>query len=94
VNATATVSSAPGVRHSRAALFAAATGFFVITLDAVVVNVALREISLDLGATITGLQWIVDGYTLLFASCLLSAGAFSDRIGARRAYAIGMPHSS
>ncbi|MGY3317220.1 MFS transporter [Arthrobacter sp. TE12232] len=79
-----------GVRHSRAALLAAVTGFFVITLDAVVVNVALRQISLDLGATITGLQWIVDGYTLLFASCLLSAGAFSDRVGARRACAIGM----
>ena len=90
MNVTTTVVSAPGLRHSRAALFAAVTGFFVITLDAVVVNVALRQISLDLGATITGLQWIVDGYTLLFASCLLSAGAFSDRIGARRAYAIGM----
>ncbi|BCW72350.1 MFS transporter [Arthrobacter sp. NicSoilB8] len=90
MNATTTVLSVPELRHSRAALFAAVTGFFVITLDAVVVNVALREISLDLGATITGLQWIVDGYTLLFASCLLSAGALSDRIGARRSYAIGM----
>lgn len=90
MNSTTTIAAAPGLRHSRAALFAAVTGFFVITLDAVVVNVALREISLDLGATLTGLQWIVDGYTLLFASCLLSAGAFSDRIGARRAYAFGM----
>jgi EmrB/QacA subfamily drug resistance transporter len=90
LNATITVAPAPALRHSRAALFAAVTGFFVITLDAVVVNVALRQISLDLGATITGLQWIVDGYTLLFAACLLSAGAFSDRIGARRAFAIGM----
>ena len=90
MNVTTTVVSAPGLRHSRAALVAAVAGFFVITLDAVVVNVALRQISLDLGATITGLQWIVDGYTLLFASCLLSAGAFSDRMGARRAYAIGM----
>ncbi|MFE4838122.1 MFS transporter, partial [Arthrobacter sp. NPDC056691] len=89
MNTTTTLTPA-GVRHSRAALLAAVTGFFVITLDAVVVNVALRQISLDLGASITGLQWIVDGYTLLFASCLLSAGAFSDRVGARRAYAIGM----
>ncbi|GAA2145613.1 MFS transporter [Arthrobacter humicola] len=89
MNTTTTLTPA-GVRHSKAALLAAVTGFFVITLDAVVVNVALRQISLDLGATITGLQWIVDGYTLLFASCLLSAGAFSDRVGARRAYAIGM----
>ena len=76
--------------RSRAALIAALIGFFVVTLDAVVVNVALRQISTDLHTSMAGLQWIVDGYTLLFAACLLSAGAFADRIGARRAYVIGM----
>lgn len=74
----------------RAALIAAVIGFFVITLDAVVVNVAVHEIGRDLGASMTGLQWIVDGYVLLFAALLLSAGALSDRVGARRAYVIGM----
>lgn len=87
---TLSTSTASQSGSARASLTAAVIGFFVITLDAVVVNVALREISLDLGITMTGLQWIVDGYTLLFASLLLSAGAFSDRIGARRAYVIGM----
>jgi ribose/xylose/arabinose/galactoside ABC-type transport system permease subunit len=37
----------------------------------------------------TGLQWVLDGYTLMFAALLLSAGSFSDRIGGSRAAAIG-----
>jgi EmrB/QacA subfamily drug resistance transporter len=65
-------------------------GFFVVTLDAVVVNVALPSMRRDLGGGITGLQWVVDGYTLLFAALLLSAGALSDRIGARRAATAGL----
>ncbi|MFN2533964.1 MAG: MFS transporter, partial [Pseudonocardiaceae bacterium] len=71
-------------------LVAAVLGFFVITLDAVVVNVALPSIRRDLGGGITGLQWVVDGYILMFAALLLSAGALSDRVGARRAFAAGM----
>jgi MFS family permease len=62
----------------------------VITLDAVVVNVALPSIRGDLGGGITGLQWVVDGYTLMFAALLLTAGALSDRVGARRAFAVGL----
>ncbi|MBV9133216.1 MAG: DHA2 family efflux MFS transporter permease subunit [Chloroflexi bacterium] len=65
-------------------------GFFVITLDAVVVNVALPSIRDDLGAGMTGLQWVVDAYTLLFAALLLSAGALSDRFGARQAFGAGL----
>jgi MFS transporter, DHA2 family, methylenomycin A resistance protein len=72
------------------ALAAAVLGFFVITLDAVVVNVALPSIRHDFGASMTGLEWVVDGYTLLFAALLLSAGALSDRVGARRAFTAGL----
>lgn len=75
---------------ARLTLAAAVLGFFVVTLDAVVVNVTLPSISADLGGGITSLQWVVDGYTLTFAALLLSAGSLSDRIGARRAFAIGM----
>lgn len=46
-------------------LAAAVLGFFVITLDAVVVNVALPSIRRYLGGGIAGLQWVVDGYTLM-----------------------------
>jgi DHA2 family methylenomycin A resistance protein-like MFS transporter len=72
------------------ALGAAVLGFFAVTLDAVVVNVALPSIRAGLGGGITGLQWVVDGYTLMFAALLLSAGSFADRVGARRAFGSGI----
>src|SRR3954470_21402717 len=72
------------------ALAAAVLGFFVVTLDATIVNVALPSIRGDLGGGITGLQWVVDGYPLMFAALLLSAGALSDRVGAKRALAAGL----
>lgn len=77
-------------RGARATLVAALLGFFVITLDAVVVNVALPTLAHDLGAGVDGLQWVVDGYTLMFGALLLSAGALVDRIGARRAFGMGL----
>lgn len=65
-------------------------GFFVITLDALIVNVALAQIGARLGGGTAGQQWVVDGYTLMFASLLLFAGNLSDRIGAKRSYGIGL----
>jgi MFS transporter, DHA2 family, methylenomycin A resistance protein len=81
---------ARGGSGSGFSLAAAVLGFFMVTLDAVVVNVALPTIRHNLGGGMTSLQWIVDGYTLMFAALLLSAGALSDRAGARRAFAIGL----
>lgn len=72
------------------ALAAAVLGFFVVTLDAVVVNVALPSIRDGLGGGIAGLQWVVDGYTLMFAGLLLSSGSLADRVGARRAFGLGV----
>jgi DHA2 family methylenomycin A resistance protein-like MFS transporter len=65
-------------------------GFFVVALDAQIVNVALPDVGDELGGGLSGLQWVVTGYTLTFSSLLLFAGTFSDRVGARRAYAFGM----
>jgi EmrB/QacA subfamily drug resistance transporter len=78
---------APGPGWS---LTAALLGFFVVTLDAVIVNVALPDIRRDLAGGMSALQWVVDGYTLMFAALLLSAGSLSDRLGARRAFGAGM----
>ena len=75
---------------SLAALAAAVLGFFIVTFDAIVLNVSLPSIRADLGGGITRLQWVVDGYTLMFAALLLAAGAFSDRVGARRAFTVGV----
>nr|WP_051945582.1 MFS transporter [Streptacidiphilus rugosus] len=79
-----------GSPRARFALGAALLGFFVITLDALIVSVALPSIGKDLGGGISGLQWVVDGYTLMLAALLLSAGAISDRIGAKRAFGVGL----
>lgn len=76
--------------NARATLAAAVIGFFVVTLDAVVVNVALPSMQDPLGGGITGLQWVVDGYTLMFAALLLPAGSLTDRFGARRVFGTGM----
>ncbi|WP_405731256.1 MFS transporter [Streptomyces sp. NBC_01537] len=75
---------------ARWALAAALLGFFVMTLDALIVNVALPEIGRGFGGGMTGLQWVVDGYTLMFAALLLSAGSVTDRIGARQAFGAGL----
>jgi DHA2 family methylenomycin A resistance protein-like MFS transporter len=65
-------------------------GFFLITLDISIVNVALSSIRHDLGGGTITQQWVIDGYTLLFACLLLFAGTVSDRIGARKALGIGI----
>lgn len=74
----------------RAALLLASLGFFLITLDILIVNVALTSIGRELGGSTSGLQWVIDSYTLLFASLLLFAGNLSDRIGAKRAIGWGI----
>jgi len=76
--------------NPRFALLAAMLGFFVVALDAQVVNVALPDIRADLGGGLSGLQWVVTGYTLMFSALLLFAGTLADRIGARRTYGLGM----
>ncbi|MFG2833028.1 MFS transporter [Streptomyces sp. NPDC048434] len=76
--------------RSTVVLGAALLGFFLISLDALIVTVALPDIGRSLGGGMSGLQWVVDGYTLIFAALMLSAGALSDRIGARQAYGGGL----
>ena len=61
-------------------------GYFMVILDTTVVNVALPSIERQLGATVAGLQWVVDGYALVFASLLLTAGALGDRLGSKRVF--------
>lgn len=65
-------------------------GFLMITLDTTIVNVALGATTRDLGGSLGGAQWIVDGYTLAFAALLLTAGALGDRLGSRRGYLVGL----
>ncbi|GHD27402.1 MFS transporter [Streptomyces galbus] len=79
----------PGPSSPVLSLTAGLLGFTLVCLDASVVNVALPAIGSSLGGGMSGLQWVVDAYTLAFAALMLSTGAFSDRAGASRAYALG-----
>ncbi|HYB15439.1 MAG TPA: MFS transporter [Streptosporangiaceae bacterium] len=62
----------------------------VIVVDSTIVNVALPTLARQLNASASGLQWIVDAYTLTFAALLLLAGAIADRYGRHYALAGGL----
>jgi EmrB/QacA subfamily drug resistance transporter len=62
---------------------------FMLLLDITVVNVALPDIRTDLNASLSSLQWVVDAYSLMLASILLTAGSLGDRLGRRRVFTIG-----
>ena len=63
---------------------------FIVGLDNTIVNVALPSISRGLGASVSGLQWIVNGYTMVLASLVMSAGATADRFGRRQVFRAGL----
>ncbi|GAA3370349.1 hypothetical protein GCM10017744_093740 [Streptomyces antimycoticus] len=65
-------------------LLAVCAGYFMVILDVTVINVAVPVVGRELSASLTGIQWITDGYTLVFAGFLLSGGALGDRLGNRR----------
>jgi MFS transporter, DHA2 family, methylenomycin A resistance protein len=78
-------------RHSPAlALAVICTGYFMVILDATVTNVALPSIGRGLNGSVTGLQWVVDAYTLSFAGLLLTGGALAERLGGRRIFTLGL----
>ncbi|MGA8372719.1 MAG: MFS transporter [Acidimicrobiales bacterium] len=77
-------------RESLTALIVVCVGYFLVILDATVVNVALPSIGRDLGGGVSDLQWVVDAYTLSFAGLLLSGGALAERLGGRRIFRTGL----
>jgi EmrB/QacA subfamily drug resistance transporter len=62
----------------------------VVVMDISIVNVALPSIRRDLHASVSGLQWTVDAYTLVLASFLVLAGSTADRVGRRRIFQVGL----
>jgi EmrB/QacA subfamily drug resistance transporter len=72
------------------ALGVLALSLLVITMGNTILNVALPTIRESLDATSSQLQWISDGYLLVFAGLLLAAGSLGDRFGRRRALVAGL----
>ncbi|KOV70314.1 multidrug MFS transporter [Streptomyces sp. MMG1121] len=71
-------------------LLAVCAGYFMVILDVTVISVAVPVIGRELSASVTGIQWITDGYTLVFAGFLLTGGALGDRLGNRRIFCAGV----
>ena len=63
---------------------------FMVMLDNTVVNVALPSIQRDLHATVSGLEWAVNAYTLAFAVLLVTGGRLGDLFGRRRMFLFGV----
>ncbi len=62
----------------------------IVGLDLTIVNVALPSIGHDFGASVSGLQWTVDAYTLVLASLLMLSGSTADRLGRKRTFVVGL----
>ncbi len=62
----------------------------IVGLDSTIVNVALPAIQKDLNASVSGLQWTIDAYTLVLASLLMLSGSTGDRLGRKRTFMIGL----
>ena len=86
------MSDAPPARqqHQKLILAICCLSLFIVTLDATVTSVALPTIGKELHASVTGLQWTLDAYTLTLASLLVLAGSSADRLGRKRVFRIGL----
>lgn len=77
-------------RGTALALVAASLPMFMSTLDNLVMTTALPVIRADLSASLEQLQWMVNAYTLAFASLMIAAATLGDRLGRRRTFVAGI----
>lgn len=84
------MSNTAGPRPLGLVLTAVSLPMFMAALDNLVVTNALPVIRAELGATLEQLTWIVNAYTLSFASLILMASALADRFGRRRVFLAGL----
>jgi MFS transporter, DHA2 family, methylenomycin A resistance protein len=74
----------------RVVLIVMCIGYFLVLLDVTIVNVALPSIGSELHASVSGLQWVVDGYALALASLMLAGGTTGDLHGHKRVVLSGL----
>ncbi|MEW2218772.1 MFS transporter [Streptomyces sp. NPDC006990] len=83
-------SAAPGAPRLWAVVLAACAGQFLVVLDVSVVNVALPSMRATLALSETGLQWVVNAYTLTFSGLMLLGGRAADLFGRKRVFLAGL----
>jgi EmrB/QacA subfamily drug resistance transporter len=79
-----------GTPVARGVLATTIIGTGMAFLDSTIINVALPRIGRELGASVAGLQWILDGYLLSLAALILVAGSLGDRYGRRKVFIVGV----
>lgn len=77
-------------RDRQAALYALCVSFFMIGLDATVVNVAIPAIQLSVHASLNDMVWVNSAYALCYAVPLIVAGRLGDRFGSKRMFLAGL----
>ena len=77
-------------QNRRWTLLAVCVTTFMLLVDITIVNVALPSIQRRLGASLTGLEWVVDAYAITLAALILTAGALADRFGRRSVFVVGI----
>lgn len=82
--------SQPSRRQGVLVLAICCMSLLIVSLDNTVLNVALPSMRRDLDASVAGLQWTIDAYTLVLASLLMLAGSTADRIGRRKVFVAGL----
>lgn len=80
----------PSRRRRLLVLGVCCMSLLIVSLDNTALNVALPSIQRELGASVSGLQWVIDAYTLVLASLLMLSGSTADRIGRRRVFTTGL----
>lgn len=80
----------PSPRQRTLVLAICCMSLLIVSLDNTVLNVALPSMRRDLHASVAGLQWTIDAYTLVLASLLMLAGSTADRIGRRKVFVAGL----
>jgi MFS transporter, DHA2 family, methylenomycin A resistance protein len=71
-------------------LLAASLGVLIAQIDTSVVSLAVKRIGADLGSTVSGMQWMMDAYNVVYAALLLTGGALGDLYGRRRIFVAGV----
>jgi EmrB/QacA subfamily drug resistance transporter len=78
-------------RHAREAALAAVCAILFLTfLDNTIVSVALADVQSSLSTSVSGLQWVVDGYMLAFAALMLTGGTLGDLLGRKKVMLAGV----
>ncbi|MFF6999166.1 MFS transporter [Streptomyces sp. NPDC008313] len=82
----------PELSHRRRFLVLAicCMSLLIVSIDTTVLNVALPSLQKDLHASVAGMQWTIDAYTLVLAALLMLSGSTADRVGRRKVFQTGL----